>query len=118
MRITKQEREYLELRSKREQAEKLVQDLKLKERHAKDKLLKAKGIECGEITKDTHESWECVKLELASIKISHFAKRYESWDNKKLVELSRTVPRILDARRVSYRTEVRITPKAELVKVG
>jgi hypothetical protein len=79
---------------------------------AKAELLGRRGIELGKVTKADFEGWQCETLELAALKISHFAKSATRWDGKVLTKLAERVPEVLEARSVSYRTEARITIKA------
>jgi hypothetical protein len=79
---------------------------------AKRELLGRRGIRTGAIEADEYEAWECLTLELAALKIAHYAKRDARYDSKALDKLAEQIPEILEAKRTKYRSEVRITVKA------
>ncbi len=103
--MTELERWFLDAKDAHDVAKKILEE-------AKAALLAEHGLQpCRPCEEDEAATYQKSQIDGEATTISHFAKSTSSWDAEKLEALAETVPAILEARRITYRIEARVSVK-------
>ena len=92
-------------------AKRQAEQAELQLTEAKDQLIRNLGLESGKLDLDQFSCFEKVNQDRSMTKVCLFAKSRASWDNDLLMALAVKCPEILEAKKESYWSEVRLTKK-------